>query len=70
MEKLKEIFMRLKQRGEVSIIVFGLIIIACTLVGVGTIVITGKKDTPLEQMAEHMLETHTGIDVDFSPEED
>ncbi len=45
------------------------IIIVCVVVGVGATLITKKNDTTAEQLAEKVLKDETGIDIDFSPDD-
>lgn len=67
MEKGISMFRFNKIKGEASLLL-AFIIIACTLVGVGTFLFTKKPETPLEEVAEAILFNQTGIDVDFSPD--
>jgi len=43
------------------------IIVILFIVGVSAAYLSGKKDSPVEQLAEAALRTQ-GIDLDFSPE--
>ena len=58
----------IKKSGEITII--GAAVLAVLLLaGILTPLISKKKDTPIEQGVEHIIETQYGIDIDFSPEE-
>lgn len=51
--------------GIVSAIVIGVSFV----IGAVTSIIIKKKDSPVEQFAEYVIKKETGIDVDFTPEE-
>lgn len=44
-----------------------LIVLSCTTIGLGAAYITKKKDGPIEQVAEAIIEDHTGLEVDLTP---
>ena len=46
-----------------------IIIGASILIGVGSRYLLKKADNPIEEIAEQVFESQTGIEVDFSPEE-
>ena len=45
------------------------LIVVCVVVGVGAIFVTKKNDSVPEQLAEEVLKSQTGIDIDFSPDD-
>lgn len=48
-----------------------IIIALCAIVGVGTYFVTKKADTPIEQMAERIMESELGLpkdSIDLTPE--
>ena len=53
-----------------SIGLVGAIVVGVSLiVGAITTIIIKKKDNPIEQIAEFVIKHETGIDIDFTPEE-
>lgn len=44
-------------------VVFALALLATTV----SVLVTGKDDAPLEELAEDVLKAETGIDVDLTP---
>lgn len=55
-----------KQRGLADWIFIALIVAGCSIVGMLTPQITKTPDTPIEQMAEKVIQMETGQVVDFS----
>jgi len=50
--------------------IVGAIVVGVSLiVGAITTIIIKKKDNVVEQIAEQIIENHTGIEIDFTPEE-
>jgi hypothetical protein len=48
-----------------------IIILLCTLVGVGSYLVTKKADNPVEQVAERIMENQMGLpkdSIDLTPE--
>ena len=45
-----------------------IIIVTCVIVAVGSMWITKVNDGFIEETAEAILKSQTGIDIDFSPE--
>ena len=43
-----------------------IILLAAILVGAGAHFISKKNDSPIEQLAEQVIQNQSGIDVDFS----
>ena len=53
-----------------SLNIVGAIVVGVSLiVGAITTIIIKKKDNVVEQIAEQIIETHTGIEIDFTPDE-
>ena len=54
-----------------SLNLVGAIIVGVSLiVGAISTIIIKKKDNAIEQIAEQIIEAKTGIDIDFTPEEE
>lgn len=45
-----------------------IIVALATVVGIGAYIITGKKDSAVEQAAELVIKQETGLDIDLTPE--
>lgn len=43
------------------------IVLAAVVIGLGSYYFTGKKDNPVEQVAEEVIKEETGLDVDLTP---
>lgn len=53
-----------------SLNLIGAIIVGVSLiVGAITTIVIKKKDNTIEQIAEKIIKAETGIDIDFTPEE-
>ena len=53
-----------------SLNIVGAIVVGISLIiGSITTIIIKKKDNIVEQIAEQIIESHTGIEIDFTPEE-
>ena len=45
------------------------IVLLTTVIGVGSVKVLGK-DNPVEEVAEAIVKEQTGLDIDFTPEND
>jgi len=55
---------------QITLIIKAIMIAIAVTVGIVAPYFLKKNDTPLEQAAEKIIKDQTGIDIDFSPEEE
>lgn len=56
------------KRYELSMIVIAIIAAIASAAAIVSIKMTGIHDNPIEQAAEEVIKSTTGLEVDFSPE--
>ena len=54
-------------KGELRMFITIITCVVLAIVGIGSYLITGQPDGPVEELSEYIIKEETGLDIDLTP---